>query len=61
MSPTGIVSANPGRSIIANRGDNITLSVTTEAGPGTAYYWIYDPSLNTFCSVDNNTNCDFRS
>ncbi len=45
----------PPEDLIVNRGDNVSLSVMTEAGPGTSYYWIRDP-LFTLC-VDNKTDC----
>ncbi len=42
--------------MIATTGDNVTFVAMTDAGPGTKYIWIYDPTY-TVC-VDDNALCE---
>ena len=60
-------------SINASRGDNVTFTCETEAGPGTIYLWLYNIS-NLVCTQSNcsdgihtfnpteesNANCKFN-
>ena len=55
MSPDGIVDINP-EDMIASRGDNVTFMAMTDAGPGTEYAWVFDPTY-TLC-VDDNAVCE---
>ena len=43
VSPNGIVSSTP-MLIIASRGDDVTLTCHTEAGPNVTYMWMYRAS-----------------
>lgn len=53
VSPVGIVNASPPERIIVNNlGDNVTFQAITDAGPGTLYYWIADPTF-TYCIQDS--------
>ena len=38
--------------VIASRGDNVTLTCHTEAGPDTMYVWVYNGS-NLVCTQSN--------
>ena len=51
VSPNGIVSTEP-MILIASKGDNITLTCQTEAGPNNTYIWIYKAS-NLVCTQSN--------
>lgn len=45
VSPSGIVNVTPD-DVIANHGENVAFSAETDAGPGTMYFWIYDPTFS---------------
>ena len=53
MSPLGITTTIPAN-YTAERGDNVTFSCLTPAGPDTMYVWLYtaDESLCIGCSDD---------
>ena len=51
VSPNDIVSTEP-MMLIASKGDNITLTCQTEAGPNNTYVWIYKAS-NLVCTQSN--------
>lgn len=49
VSPFGIVFIEP-EDRIASRGDNVTFTCVTEAGPGNRYYWFLNTSDPQFLS-----------
>ena len=55
VSPAGIVEVTPG-DLIGTVGENITYKAETDAGPGTQYYWIFDPDYS-IC-INDTSECD---
>ncbi len=58
VSPVGNVTVTP-EDVIATTGDNVTFVAMTDAGPGTKYIWIYDPTYS-IC-VQSDIDCSLFS
>ena len=54
VSPLGIVSTTP-ENVILSRGENVTFTCQTDAGPDTIYLWLYNVS-DLVCQSSNCEN-----